>query len=242
MDSRAPSPVRATFFVLLVSFVGLFSGCDESVSKSNSNAVVATNAVAGPGKDEKVCFGCNGQAMVACRVPGCIGGKVDCPGPCLKLSRGAWIHMNVAGHDPKELWQKFPESGGGYQAWTQGHVGEVVVMQKGKAVNIGKCLTCGGTTKVGCNVCKGLGKQKCEICNGKKFIPIAWTPTDNPWLNQQPDLIRLKDGRVLLGRVVLSKEDDRLVKTRDGKFTHINASDFVSKSDTNSAAAVKSSQ
>lgn len=181
-----------------------------------------------PGQDEKACFACAAQGTVPCRVAGCRDGKVECPGPCLKLTRGAWVHMTVAGHDPSELWQKFPNAKGkGYQAWNQHHLGEVIVMQNGGAVNIGPCRICGGTTRVPCAACKGQGRQTCEICQGKKFVPLAWTATDNPWLNRQPDLIRLKDGRVLLGKIVLSSDDDRAIKTRDGKITHVNVSEIL---------------
>jgi hypothetical protein len=147
--------------------------------------------------------------------------------------------MNVPGHSPTELWRKFPDAGGrgGYQAWNQNHVGEVVVMQNGKAVNIGACKICGGTTKVECRACKGAGKQLCETCNGKRFVPVAWTPTNNPWLNSQPDLIRLKDGRVLLGKVALKSGGKCAIRLRDGKFIDVEESDVVSSGETGSSAA-----
>jgi hypothetical protein len=228
--------------------LALAAGCGKSPSEpvkpsaapeSNSPAETApaqiTSALTGPGKDQKSCFRCGGLGTVACAAPGCRGGKVDCPGPCLKLSRGSWVHMNVTGHSPSELWQKFPDSDGrAYQAWSQRHVGQVIVMQNGKAVNIGPCKICGGTGKVNCPVCRGEGAVTCEICDGKMFIPIAWTPSDNPWLNRQPDVIRLKDGRVILGKIVISSGDDRGIKTRDGHFLHVDAAEIVSKSDSNS--------
>jgi hypothetical protein len=112
---------------------------------SSATTETEAAAVAGPGKDQKSCFACNGEGAVACRVPGCRNGKVDCPGACLKLTRGTWVHMNMAGHDPKDLWQKFPDSTGqGSQAWNQQHMGEVIVMQNSRAVNIGACKVCGG--------------------------------------------------------------------------------------------------
>jgi hypothetical protein len=135
--------------------------------------------------------------------------------------------MNVPGHDPKELWQKFRKPNGGTVAWTQGHVGEVIALQNGDYVNIGKCTVCSGTTRVACNACKGAGRQPCELCGGKKYVPIAWTPTNNPWLDKQPDVIRLKDGSVLLGKIVLSSGDDRTIKLRDGKTTHVNANEIA---------------
>ena len=230
---------RSTAFLVSGIFaVALFAGCDKPAAPSPTSAGAASApgaaAIAGPGKDEKVCFGCSGLATVPCRARGCVAGKVECPGPCLRLNRGTWIHMNVAGHDPSELWQKFPQAGGGYQAWNHHHVGDVVVIQKGMPVNTGPCKLCGGTTRVDCTTCKGQGKQTCEICGGKKFIPVAWTSSDNPWLNSQPDLIRLKDGRMLLGKVAVSSGDDRGIKTRDGKIIHVNVSDILPKSETNS--------
>ena len=230
-----PAPFSLFFTTLLT--IGLSAGCGDSQNKPATNAVInpPQAKVEGPGKDQKVCFQCSGQGKVACTAPGCKDGKVDCPGPCLKLSKGNWIHMTVAGHDPSELWMKFPNAGGkgGYQAWNQHHVGEVIAYQNGQAVNMGPCKICGGTTKVPCKVCNGQGTQTCPICNGQKFIPIAWTETDNPWLNKQPDLIRLKDGRVLLGKVMNSSGQDRIIKTRDGKTTHVDASDIVTSTPSN---------
>jgi hypothetical protein len=77
----------------------------------------------------------------------------------------------------------------------------------------------------------------CPICNGKKFIPVAWTPTDNPWFNSQPDVIRLADGQVILGRVAALVGDDRTIVTRDKKILHVKASDILTKAETNSPAA-----
>lgn len=235
--------------------LALAAGCGQSGSESAKPAAAAQsippaetppaqvpNALTGPGKDQKVCFRCGGLGTVACTAPGCHGGRMDCPGPCLKLSRGNWIHMNVAGHDPSELWQKFPDSDGrgGYQAWSRAHIGQVIVMQNGKAVNIGPCKICGGTGRVNCPVCRGEGAVRCEICDGKMFIPIAWTPSDNPWLNRQPDVIRLKDGRVILGKVAISSGDDRGIKTRDGHFLHVDVGEIIVKAESNAPPAAPS--
>jgi hypothetical protein len=115
------------------------------------------------------------------------------------------------------------------------------VYKNGVAVNIGKCKVCGGTGKVTCSVCNGTGRQTCPVCNGTKFVPLAWTPTNNPWFNSQPDLIRLKDGRVLLGRVAVAMGEERTIITRDKKTVHVKASDILPKVDTNSPAAKTSS-
>jgi hypothetical protein len=230
---------------MLAGFLGalLFAGCGKPAEAPKNQTKATTNSapveVAGPGPGEKVCFACNGEGTVPCFVPGCVNGQVDCPGPCLKLSRGVWVHMNMPGHDPNDLWQQFPNLGGrgGGHAWNQNHVGEVIAYQNGEPVNIGKCKICGGTGKVKCTVCNGTGKVTCPICNGKKFIPVAWTPTDNPWFNSQPDVIRLADGRVVLGRVAASSGEDRTIVTRDKKVLHVKASDILPQTQTNTPAA-----
>jgi hypothetical protein len=121
--------------------------------------------------------------------------------------------------------------------WSEHHLGEVIATQDGKPANIGKCKICGGSTKVTCSVCKGTGKVTCPICKGKKSIPVAWTPTDNPWFNSQPDVIRLADGQVLLGRVAATIGDDITIITRDKKILHVKTSDILPRADTNSPAA-----
>src|SRR5208282_1821491 len=206
-----------------------------SQTKATTNSVPPPE-VAGPGSGQKVCFACKGEGTVACPVPGCVDGQVGCPGPCLKLSRGVWRHMDVAGHPPCDWWITFTKADGGTMSWNQNHVGEVIEMQNGNPVDIGKCKICGGTGKVTCSVCKGTGKVTCPICNGKKFIPVAWTPTDNPYFNSQPDVIRLADGQVVLGRVAGAVGDERIIVTRDKKVLHVKASDILPKAGTNSPA------
>jgi hypothetical protein len=231
---KRPTTVVQLLFPGLVGLL-LLSGCGkesshpttETHSAGPSNQPPAPNLV-GPGKDEKVCFQCNGQGSGVCRASGCQGGKVDCSSSCLKLTRGSWIRMNVAGHDPSELWMKFPDQDGqGSHSFSRAHVGEAIVYQNGIAVSTGPCKICGGTTKVACRSCGGTGKQTCEICRGKKFVPVGWTANDNPWLNSQPDVIRLKQGSPIFGKVVLTRGDDLTIRTREGKFIHVNASEVV---------------
>jgi hypothetical protein len=243
MDSFSKCRILWTCSIFPALLAAVFAiGCDNSsapATKPTGTNADAVPQIAKPGKDQKNCFQCGGQGTVVCRGPGCAGGKAECPNPCLKLTRGSWIRMNVAGHSPNELWQKFPNTSGkgGYQAWNQAHVGEVITYQNGVAVNIGACKVCGGTTKVECRVCKGQAKTTCEICKGEKFVPNSWTATDNPWLNSQPDLIRLKDGQVLFGKVVATNKEDLTIMTRDKKIKHVNVAEILPKSSTNSAAA-----
>jgi hypothetical protein len=225
----------------------LFAGCGKVPDAPKVQTPVVTNVAsapapaeaAGPGPGEQACFACKGEGTVPCLAPGCKDGQVDCPGPCLKLSRGVWQHMDVPGHDPSDVWQtvRNKATGKGGHSWSQVHVGEVIDYQNNEPVNIGKCKVCRGTARVNCEVCKGAGKVVCPVCSGKKFIPVAWTPTNNPFFNRQPDLIRLADGRVLLGRVAASAGDDRTIITRDKKILHVNASDILPRSDTNAPAA-----
>ncbi len=229
--------------------IWLWSGCGKPAANSRpaSAAVpVATNPAAnattsapthqpdGPKPGEKVCFACKGTGLVKCVAPGCVDGRVDCPGPCLKLDRGTWVHMEVAGHPASDVWQKFDQSDGSWVAYNQGHVGHVIEMQNGRAVDSGPCKICNGTGKVTCSVCNGTDKVVCPICGGKKFIPTAWTPVDNPWLDSQPDLIRLNDGRILFGQIISTVGTDVTIKTRTGQWLHVDVTNIAPKPEVNS--------
>jgi hypothetical protein len=226
--------------------IWLWSGCGKPAANSRPTSVgapVTTNMAAkgktdaapaqpeGPKPGEKICFACKGTGMVKCMAPGCLNGMVDCPGPCLKLDRGVWVHLDVAGHPASDMWQKFYQSDGSWMAFNQGHVGHVIVLQNGRVVDTGPCKICGGTGKVRCSVCKGTGKVVCPICSGKKYIPVAWTPTDNPWLDGQPDLIRLKDGRILFGKIISTVGTDVTIKTRNGQWLHVDVTNVAPKSE-----------
>lgn len=228
--------MRRRFFRLIHSWISsvaiaavILTGCLQSDSQKGTAQNSATSTEVKPDKDHQRCFACNGQGSGPCYA-GCNSGEIECPGTCLRLNRGKWEKLQVAGHDPNELWQKFPNGeGGAWTAWTAAHVGEVIVVQNGKAVNTGKCPRCGGTTKVKCTVCAGKGERICDICEGKKIVPIAWTPTNNPALFRQPDLIRLKDGRILLGRVAMQSGANYTIRTREGKMVNVKASDILPK-------------
>jgi len=192
MVNAAPLPGRFAFFPMLACFLGalLFAGCGKPVDAPTSQATATTNSAqppapetAGPGPGEKVCFACKGEGTVPCRAPGCVNGQVDCPGPCLKLSKGVWTYTDIDGKPSDVLWQIFTSPDGHYSLGvSEHHLGDVIVIQDGKPTLIGKCKICGGTTKVTCSVCKGTGKVTCPICNGKKFIPVAWTPCASQFL------------------------------------------------------------
>jgi hypothetical protein len=224
--------------------VALLAGGCEQPATPHRQAGAATNtapalAVAEPGPGEKVCFACNGTGIVKCPAPGCVDGQVPCPGPCVKLSRGNWSHTDINGNYSPILWQVYKTPDGGTHAISEHHVGHVIVIQNGKQVDTGPCKICGGTGKVKCNICNGTGKVICPICNGKKFIPVAWTPTDNPYFNSQPEVIRLAGGQVILGRIAGEDNGEKIIVTRDKKVLHVKASDVLPKTEmnTNSPAA-----
>lgn len=142
-------------------------GPAQPVTSASPPAPVQPVAPAVPAT--RPCVVCGGTGELKCRW--CRDGRVDCPGPCLKLSRGVWERLNVAGHDPNELWQKFYNKHGGYRAWSQGHVGQVIEMQDGEPVNIGPCKICGGAGCVPCAHCQGAGKVGCPTCRGTGSVP-----------------------------------------------------------------------
>ncbi len=242
MVNAAPFPRRFAFVPVLACFLGalLVAGCGKTADAPKSQATVTTNAAApevaaSPGPGEKICFACKGEGTVPCPVPGCVDGKVDCPAPCIKLNKGVWVKL--PGRAPDELMQAIMVNG--KEVWVSSHHPGVTYTERpgGDGWDMHTCPVCNGTTKVTCSVCKGTGKVTCPICNGKKFIPVAWTPTNNPFFNSQPDVIRLADGQVLLGRVAASAGDDRTIVTRDKKILHVKASDILPKTGTNSPAA-----
>jgi hypothetical protein len=240
---------RFVFCPVFVCFLGalLFAGCEKPADAPKSQPTVTTNSapppapkvVASPNPDEKVCIECKGQGTVACSAPGCVNGQVDCPAPCVKLNKGVWV-KRPGRPDPNETMQLLVISG--RQVWVSSHhPGVTYVSRADGGWNMITCPVCNGKAKVNCPVCKGTGKQTCPVCNGKKFVPVAWTPTNNPWFNSQPDLIRLKDGRVLLGRVAMAIGEERTIITRDKQTLHLKASDILPQANTNAPAAKTSS-
>lgn len=167
---------------------------------------------AGPGPGEQRCFECDGNGQVKCAAPGCHDGYLVCPGRCLKRSQGTWVPDKEHGGMAAVL--KIPKAG----TWfiNEGHAGEVWVNQGGKMVSLGRCPTCGGRQVIPCTTCTGGGRTPCELCEAKGVIPVAWKPTDNPWFNRQPDVVRFQDGRVLLAKEVGGDELIVMLKTRDG--------------------------
>ena len=205
---------------IFATLAGIIVLAGVSCSKSANSSTVSEKT--------KVCFQCNGTGTMKCPEPDCKDGLVDCPGPCLKLSKGTWIHMDVAGHPPTDLWQKFPKAEGGYTAWDQNHVGQVIEIQNGNPVNVGNCKICGGTSRVKCPVCKGTGEVVCTLCEGKKVVPESWTAFDNPKMKTRPSHFKLKDGRAFVGRRSMVLGNQITIRTETGSVT-VEAADIVSE-------------
>lgn len=194
------------------------------------------------GKPMARCPRCQGEGTTKCTARGCVNGWVDCPGPCLKLSVGRWEHLDVPGHDPKELWRKFTYDGG-WTGWTTAHIGEVIETRNGVPTNIGKCSVCGGKGKVPCQVCHGTGRVVCAVCGGKKYLRASLVTTPAPALpprytakavataapvRSASAAIKLKDGTTLRGRIVVTDTDAVWVRKEDGQTVQIPLKDIVS--------------
>src|SRR5881396_3369879 len=122
------SPSALSAIILASAFMACaLAGCSQQKDAGDSQTATRPAAPdSAPDEDHQQCFACDGRGTTAvCFAAGCKSGDVECPGPCLKLTRGKWEHMQVAGHDPNDLWQKFPDGPGRTVAWSQGHVGEV---------------------------------------------------------------------------------------------------------------------
>lgn len=223
--------MKQKLFALIAASLLVHSNlCGAVDDSASSRAKAETNQGknAATAEATKPCFNCNGAGKTKCRVPSCKNGQMDCPGPCMKLSRGSWVHKNVAGHDPSELWQEF-RGQRGTMAWNQNHAGEVVHMQNGEPVNIGKCTVCGGTTRIKCSACQGTGEAACDMCGGKKIVPVSWSAFDNPKMKNRPTDIHLKDGRVIRGRITMQVGGTAWITTKDAEKVEVKSSDIISK-------------
>lgn len=180
------------------------------------------------GEKMKTCFKCNGTGKMKC--PDCRDGEVDCPGHCLKLTQGTWIHMDVAGHPPTDVWQKFKSpDGGGWDAFNQNHVGHIIELRNGEWADTGPCPICHGTGKVPCPKCNGTGEVVCDVCDGKKVVPESWTALDNPKMKNRPVHFIMKDGRTLIGRKIFVIGNHATIQTATTA-VEVNTSDIVSES------------
>jgi len=176
----------------------------------------------------KTCTQCQGAGKIPCNAAGCTNGQTDCTGNCLRLNKGVWEHMEVKGHAGIRVWQKFNKAGGGWNAWNDHHLGEVVEYQNGNPVLVGKCKVCDGTTKIPCATCKGTGEITCPLCKGTKVMADMPSPPAAPaaapvTATAAPKAaasvstrFELKDGRVLVGRKAMIIGNSVTLRTEKG--------------------------
>jgi uncharacterized protein YlaI len=179
-----------------------------------------------PIEKTKPCFQCNGTGKMKCPAPTCQKGEVDCPGSCLQLTKGTWVHMEVAGHPPTDVWQKFNKSGGGWTAYNQNHVGHIIQMVNGEATDVGVCPVCHGKAKVKCTLCNSTGEVVCSLCEGKKTVPESWTTFDNPKMKNRPTHFKMKDGTTLIGKKTMEIGTRATIKTEKGD-VEVNSADIL---------------
>jgi hypothetical protein len=147
---------------------------DKLCAKCNGERTLVCTDCKGTGidpKQQKECQKCHGTGSSGpCPTPGCKEGKIDCPKPCLKLSQGTWKKMG----DVRV--REFKTKNGGTHSWSEGHLGELIVIENGDPVNKGPCPTCHGTTKIDDPACKGKGHKECPDCHGIGFTgPVCPT-------------------------------------------------------------------
>lgn len=143
---------------------------DILCSTCNGDQTIKHEACGGTGVDpasKKPCEDCKGSGSAGkCTNHKCVEGKVDCPGPCLKLSVGTW-KKEADG----KLWRYFRVRAGnrtGDFRISDGHVGQVWVMTAdGTSMEEkGPCPICHGAAKVDCSTCLGKGILPCKTCGG----------------------------------------------------------------------------
>jgi hypothetical protein len=237
-------------FVQLLIFVALGIGAyfyfhphpsSASVKNSTPPPSAPPKVDIATGKPLIACPRCGGTGQVKCKEPFCKDGKVDCPGPCLKLSKGIWEKRQIDGQASDELWQSIPP--GSKQFLSQAHCGEIPVVRGGQLTTDGVCKICKGTTKVPCSVCHGTALVICPLCKGQKEIPDPRAP--NPTSAQAnaqkntsanpastphpPETIHLKNGTTITGNVVIKDAESVVIRMADGKTTQISAKELATE-------------
>ena len=177
----------------------------------------------------KACFNCKGTGEAPCAATGCRKGRVECPAPCLRLSRGVWEKREVPGHtDPNERWQRVRINSRQSAYISSGHLGQYYQPGPDGTMYLLNCPTCTGLTTLPCSKCKGKGTLPCSMCDSKKVVPASWSAFDNPRMKDRPKRFELKDGRVLIGRSVAILDTSVKIRTEKGDVT-VEKSDIVSE-------------
>lgn len=217
---------------------------------SETTPTAGANGAAAPANQLVKCARCGGTGLVKCPNPTCKDGTIECNGPCLRLTKGEWVKMEVAGHPPTDVWQVFrykTSSRSGYQAWSQAHVGQVIEFVDGMPTNVGACKICHGTTRVPCPTCQGKAEVVCPVCHGAKMVepakmpgarpaaakpsPAASIPAAQLSASEMPppatQTFRLKNGTSVVGKVVIQDGTTMVIRTSDGKSVTVANKDLL---------------
>lgn len=186
----------------------------KAASKAGAKTAPAAAPARQPTAAEQWCFHCASKGRLTCGAKDCEAGYVPCPGPCVRPGKGTWVPNPGR---PGELGYKLALGNRRAAIVTMAHIGEVWVAKNGEAVSLGACPTCNRRMRIPCRDCTGTGHLTCEVCRGERIVPAAWKPTDNPWFNAQRDVVRLRDGRVFLGKESGGDDETVLFKTRTGE-------------------------
>ncbi len=123
--------------------------CDDCHGEALANCDVCKGTGHAP-ESSADCKTCKGGMTIACTHPKCEGGKIPCPAPCFK--KGGVYKMK-----------------GGYTVTvSDGHIGEVVKVEKGEMKGPVACGVCERTAKVVCPTCNGSDLLPCPTCKAKK--------------------------------------------------------------------------
>jgi hypothetical protein len=95
----------------------------------------------------------------------------ECPGPCLKLTKGTWIKRDVPGHtDPTERWQA-KQIGNKKWFFSSKHVGEYYTLDASGQPVARACNVCSGSTTVNCKTCSGKEPSLAQRARERKAFP-----------------------------------------------------------------------
>jgi hypothetical protein len=138
---------------------------DQLCGQCIGDRTVKHDACNGTGIDpegKKECATCKGTGTGGkCTNAKCVNGKVDCPGPCLKLSVGTWKDKD--GHK----WREFPTRNGSHKI-SDNHLGQVwgLTADRSAMEQKGPCPVCAGAATYDCPTCDGKGHLPCKACDG----------------------------------------------------------------------------
>lgn len=238
--------MKKLLIVVLVAVVGV-TGYAAYKSKGSLDRFVAEVKAllhVGPRLDASghplvKCPRCQGTGKMPCPNSTCKDGQIDCPGNCISLTKGKWVHLD--GHPANELFQEFHYKGKS-KYWSQAHVGEVMGEVNGIPTPVGQCQKCHGTTHVPDPECQGTGRVVCSLCHGAGEVPdpnfhppagegsgkaAAASPTPH-FVSGAPRVqdIHLKNGKTLRGQIVVQDRDVTMIRLTDGKSVQVRNKDI----------------